>query len=223
MKGETMENILREKLYEFNHNMRIKYLTYVRTRFSLQLRKRLKNDNFSILCSNCIGGTIYNRLGKQFLSPTINLWFYQKDFLKFLQNIDYYLSLELQFIDSNRSYPVGKLDDICIYFLHYNSEEEAKSSWNRRKERINFDNLFIIMYDRDGIDEKDYEVFSRLKCVNRIIITDKPNDKYSFFKQMTKKSENDNAFLEKDKYGIRTFERQWDYVDWLNTRDNMGE
>ena len=218
-----MENILREKLYEFNHNMRIKYLTYVRTRFSLQLRKRLKNDNFSILCSNCIGGTIYNRLGKQFLSPTINLWFYQKDFLKFLQNIDYYLSLELQFIDSNRSYPVGKLDDICIYFLHYNSEEEAKSSWNRRKERINFDNLFIIMYDRDGIDEKDYEVFSRLKCVNRIIITDKPNDKYSFFKQMTKKSENDNAFLEKDKYGIRTFERQWDYVDWLNTRDNMGE
>ncbi len=203
--------------------MQIKYYSYVRTKFAIKLRKRLKNDNFSIICSNCIGGTIYNRLGKQFLSPTINLWFYQKDFLKFIQNIHYYLSLELRFIDSNRNYPVGMLDDICIYFLHYHSEEDAKTSWNRRKERINFDNLFIIMYDRDGIDEEDYKVFARLKCVNKIILSDKTNDKYPFVKQMTKENDNDTVYLEKDKYGIRSFEKQWDYVDWLNIRDNIGE
>ena len=81
--------IIKEKLYEVKHNMQIKYYSYVRTKFAIKLRKRLKNDNFSIICSNCIGGTIYNRLGKQFLSPTINLWFYQKDFLKFIQNIHY--------------------------------------------------------------------------------------------------------------------------------------
>lgn len=215
--------IIKEKLYEVKHNIYINYYTYVRTRFAIKLRKRLKNENFSILCSNCIGGTIYNRLGKQFLSPTINLWFYQKDFLKFIQNIHYYLSLELRFIDSNRNYPVGMLDDICIYFLHYNSEEEAKTSWNRRKERINFDNLFIIMYDRDGIDEEDFKSFSRLKCVNRIILSDRANEKYPFVKQMTKENETDNVYLEKDKYGIRSFERQWDYVDWLNKRDSIGE
>ena len=218
-----MAYILREQLYEYKHNIRIKYYTHVRTRFAVKLRKRLKNDNFSILCSNCIGGTIYNRLGKQFLSPTINLWFYQKDFLKFIQNIHYYLSLELRFIKSNRNYPVGMLDDICIYFLHYNSEEEAKTSWNRRKERINFDNLFIIMYDRDGIDEEDYEVFARLKFVNRIMLSDKANYNYPFVKQMTKENDNDTVYLDKDKYGIRSFEKQWNYVDWLNKRDNIGE
>ena len=115
------------------------------------------------------------------------------------------------------------LDDICIYFLHYHSEEDAKTSWNRRKERINFDNLFIIMYDRDGIDEEDYKVFARLKCVNKIILSDKTNDKYPFVKQMTKENDNDTVYLEKDKYGIRSFEKQWDYVDWLNIRDNIGE
>ena len=38
------------------------------------LRTKLKNKDFSIICSNCIGGIIYNRLGQKFLSPTINLW-----------------------------------------------------------------------------------------------------------------------------------------------------
>lgn len=37
-------------------------------RISKRFRKRLTNDQFTILSSNCIGGVIYHRLGKQFLS-----------------------------------------------------------------------------------------------------------------------------------------------------------
>jgi len=60
-------------------------------------RNRLVADNFSIICSNCIGGTIYNRLGKEFLSPTINMYFTQRDFIKFAVNLEYYLNHKLQF------------------------------------------------------------------------------------------------------------------------------
>ena len=214
MKNEIYR--IKEKLYDFKHSLRKKYYDYVRERYTLKARKRLKNDNFSILCSNCIGGTIYNRLGKQFLSPTINLWFYQKDFLRFIQNIHYYLSLDLKFIETERNYPVAVLDDIYIFFLHYTTNEEAELAWNRRKKRINFDNLYIIMYDRDGMDEKDYDNFSQLQSKNKIILSDHDNKSYPFILKLTSKSNDDGVFLEKDKCGIRTFERQWDYVDWLN-------
>lgn len=61
-------------------------LSYLRTKrfiskYEKSLQKRLKNDNFTILASNCAAGIIYNRLGKQFLSPTINMWFKQGDFI----------------------------------------------------------------------------------------------------------------------------------------------
>ena len=47
------------------------------------LRKRLKNHDFTLLAPTCIAGVMYHELGMPFLSPTINLWMYDKDFVKF--------------------------------------------------------------------------------------------------------------------------------------------
>lgn len=113
-------------------------------------RARLKVDDFSIICSSCIGGTIYNRLGKKFLSPTINMFFTQRDFIKFAINLRYYISLDLDFIETDKPYPVAMLDDITLHFNHSKTCEEAANDWNRRKNRINFDNIYIIFYYRDG-------------------------------------------------------------------------
>lgn len=55
-------------------------------------KQKLKNENFTILASECAGGVIYHKLGLKFLSPTINLWFKPSDFLKFLNNLEYYLN-----------------------------------------------------------------------------------------------------------------------------------
>lgn len=67
-------------------------------------------------------------------------------FIKFLRNIPKYLQTELTFCkEDNLSYPVGKLDDIKIYFQHYHSEQEAKQKWEERCKRINFENLFILL------------------------------------------------------------------------------
>lgn len=55
----------------------------------------LRNHDFTIISSNCVGGIIYHELGERFLSPTINLWFEPNDFLKFASNFDFYLSQDL--------------------------------------------------------------------------------------------------------------------------------
>lgn len=105
-------------------------------------RARLKNEDFTILCSTCLGGVIYHRLGKQFLSPTINLWMTQRDFIEFACNLKHYVSLKLNFIESNEETPVAMLGDIIIHFNHADSEEQAEQEWLRRKARINYDNIY---------------------------------------------------------------------------------
>lgn len=58
----------------------------------LSLRKRLKNNEFSIISNDCTGGVIYHDLGLRFTSPTINLFFEPyEDYLYFLSNIKDYL------------------------------------------------------------------------------------------------------------------------------------
>ena len=122
-------------------------------------RLRLKNKDFTILCNNCIGGLIYHKHHLPFLSPTINMQMSPYDFIKFCANLSRYLDIELEEVTDCDdkwfrsigggaiNFPVAHLDDILIYFQHYHSFAEAKEAWNRRKARINFDNIFIVLLD----------------------------------------------------------------------------
>ena len=131
------------------------------------LRIRLKNRNFSIIASNCNGGFILSDLGIKFNTPTINLFFYPEDFLNFVSNLKENLKHEL--IDN----PVGSINGIKIYFMHYKSFEDAKEKWNIRKERINYNNLLIMFTDRDGCTYEQIKRFNELPYDNKIIFTNK--------------------------------------------------
>lgn len=181
------------------------------------MRSRLKNKDFSILCSNCIGGIIYHRLGLQFRSPTVNLWMHQRDFLKFAYNIRKYSATELQFIHTDCGYPVARLDDITVYFNHHKDEEHARTDWNRRMKRIHYDNLFLIMYDREDITEEDILNLGSIPCRGRLVISDKKYPHISYVKTMKPgKHLFGNQCTDKDWFGLRTFEKHFDYVKWLN-------
>lgn len=69
----------------------------------------------------------------QFRSPTVNLYFTHSDFLLFLQHIHYYLTLPVEKVDSDMDYPVGALKGVYgtirLYFMHYDSFEDAKEKW----------------------------------------------------------------------------------------------
>lgn len=191
---------------------------YIST-YERRLIRRLKNRNFSIVCSNCVGGFIYHRLHQQFLSPTINCWMNQLDFIKFVKNIHYYIGLELIFVESDKPYPVAALDDIHVFFNHSNNESEARRDWEKRKTRINYENLYVILYDnKEGITKKDIYSLRELKCKNLMVFSYSEYPDLDYVCTMPKPVTGglSELYFDTDKYGIRTYEKYFDFVDWLN-------
>lgn len=185
--------------------------------YEKDVQNRLKNKDFTILCSNCIGGVIYHRLGQQFQSPTVNLWLHQRDFLKLAENLSDYIKEELIFVESEYDHPVAQLKDILIYFNHSRSEDEARNDWNRRKERINYENLFLIMYDREALTEKDFQRFEAIPCKGRVILSDRERPDFDCVVTIKpSRRPMGQQFLDRDWFGLRTFEKQFDNVKWLN-------
>lgn len=125
-------------------------------------RRKVDVKDISIISMNCIGGIVYHDCHQEFLSPTINLFFLPSDFIKFVSNLEYYLSLTPN-IKMGDDYPIGQIDDIKIFFMHYTSCEDALEKWEKRKKRVNYDKIFIIMVERDGFSKEDFENFKKLK------------------------------------------------------------
>ena len=132
-------------------------------------RQRLLNHNMSVIASNCAGAFILHDLGQKFNSPFVNLYLEPADFIKYLTDIEHYRQAKLRFLQNERHYPVAMLDDIRIYFMHYHSEQEAAAKWYERSARLNSDNLFIIMTDRDGCTYQDLLNFDRLPEIRQIL------------------------------------------------------
>lgn len=139
--------------------------------FLLSCRNRILSSIFrmtvdlssiSFISMNCIGGIMYIDGKTQFMSPTVGLYFLPDDFIKFVNNLDYYLS-QVPVVTMGEKFPVGKIDDITINFMHYETPEEALNKWERRKRRINKDNIFILMVERDGFLDEHFESFKKIK------------------------------------------------------------
>ena len=99
--------------------------------FSEFPRSKLKNKDFSIICNNCIAGGIYHKLGLQYSTPTVGLFFYPRTTLNFSRTLNTYLKQPLKFRETSDSspskrarktkrYPIGVLgDEVEIQFMHY--------------------------------------------------------------------------------------------------------
>lgn len=135
---------------------------------------RCFNNNLTptIISNNCWCGGIYEDLGLEYMSPTVGLYLNAPCYIKFISNLRYYIDLDLKFTHISRyngrcEYPIGLLDDIEIHFLHYKSEKDAYDKWNRRKQRINYDNLFIKFCDNDYCTDEHVIAFSKLNYKKR--------------------------------------------------------
>ncbi|MBE6584038.1 MAG: DUF1919 domain-containing protein [Ruminococcaceae bacterium] len=145
-----------------------------------KMKKQPKNENFSIIASDCFGTFVYHSLGLQFLSPTINLFFSKKDFWTFVNDLEGFFAAELYEVkDHGQPYPIGKLEhdgkSIQINFMHYKTFEEAKEKWNERKQRVNFSNLYIVQIIAAGVNQDDIDNFEKIPYKNKLLIT-KEND-----------------------------------------------
>lgn len=150
----------------------------------------LKNKKFTIISNNCWGGCCYDIFGLKYLSPTIGLFFMSSDYIKFVSSIEEYLSKPLIQIFKNQSKHydyikdkltddcvIGLLGDIEIFFLHYSSFDAAKQKFEKRKLRIDYDNILIKYSDQNLFSYKDFEKFENIKFKNKLFITTNKNIK----------------------------------------------
>ncbi len=191
-----------------------------RKKYNEKIRKRLINKNFSLIASNCNGGCILHDLGVRFNSPFVDVWMYPKDFLKICHDLKRYMEKELVFIkEEGLSYPVGLLDDVKVYFQHYDTENEALEKWNERKKRIDYGNIFFLFTDRDGCGIDELGEFDKLPYENKAVFVHK---KYSDIKSAAYIP----GFEEKEAVGFCmdytnffTYKRYYDefvFVKWFN-------
>lgn len=185
-------------------------------------RRRLKNKEFSIISNNCWGGRVYQDLGIAYRTPFVGLFLYAPCYIKLLKNLEYYMGLQLNFVNHSKymeanevreenPYPIGTLDDIEIHFLHYKNQQEAIEKWNRRTARINWGNIFIKFSDRDLCTEGLLIEFDNLNHENKICFTAKEYKNLKsniWFYGYKNASFVDNELTEYKKY--------FDVVDWLN-------
>jgi len=138
------------------------YYNWRRRILSRVVKNWINLSDISIISMNCIGGVLYHDCRMQFLSPTINLFFTATDFIKFVNCLEYYLSLT-PIVTMGDDYPIGRLDDIHVYFMHFDSVENALKKWEERKKRVKFDRIFVIMVEQNGFSESEYAGFLKIK------------------------------------------------------------
>ena len=80
-----------------------KFLLLLNKFNSKKRNKKFKTTDFSIISNNCYAGIVYQHYGLKYNTPTIGLYFYSKEYIKFLKNFDYYIKQELKFIKASDS------------------------------------------------------------------------------------------------------------------------
>ncbi|MBX2886098.1 MAG: DUF1919 domain-containing protein [Granulosicoccus sp.] len=145
--------------------------------------RQIRRRDFCIIASNCTGSLPYRFLKLPYNTPTVNLFFYAPDFIRFVQRLDHYLAQPLRFTpiskfpdnaavhEAHGNYPIGRLDDIEVHFMHYINESEAEEKWNRRKLRINRDNLVIAFTDKDLCTPELLADFDNLPYPRKFVLT----------------------------------------------------
>lgn len=158
--------------------------------YSIYTKSILNRCEFTLICNNCYAGHVYEVLNKQYNTPTIGLYFFAEDYIKFITNFDSYLNEELKFIKESRykechaehiksNYPIGILsNNLEIHFLHYKNELDAFEKWERRKKRIIKDRVIFIMNDQNRF------------CDNLMIKFDEINAPKIFFSSKARQGKN---------------------------------
>ncbi len=138
--------------YSIERDRMIPYRVLQIPNLSFDKYYQLKKSRISIVSNNCWGGIIYRTLGLECLSPFKNLFLKDEDYLKMIQDIKSYMSIEPigkrceTDPHSAKVYPVLEIGDIEIHCNHAENFEMAINDWNRRKSKINYSNLYVEMY-----------------------------------------------------------------------------
>lgn len=201
----------------------------LRTIHNIILRRKLQNSDFSIISNNCVGGCVLHDLKQKFNSPTVNVAIPFPDYIKFLSDIKHFIYADFEDvtgdgkgIDTLLHVPKGLLGgEIVVYFVHYKSFEEGVAAWKRRTARINWDNLYVVLVERDGCTLSDVKAFDAMSFKHKVALVHK---KYEGVESgfLISGYEDNNEVGNITIYTHRGYHREYDKFPWikfLNTKD----
>lgn len=182
-----------------------------------KMRRGIVNRNPTLLCPNCIGGTLFHDLGFQFCSPTINLMMFQREFVRFVMNLDDYLRKDFVPCECEGYVcPCAMLGDVTVHFTHYKSFEEGVIAWKRRCARIDKDNMFVLCSERDGLTRDDMLELGKLKVRGLLVFTENSYPDIPYAMQITGMPVNNilerTSWITRD----RRYNSLFDFVGWFN-------
>lgn len=217
IRRESPPNLARRTLLALRKAVSYKY----RAKLNAQMREVLKDTRpFTIFSNNCLGGVIYSDAGHQFTSPLINTAMDGDDFLKFVSDPHHYLNHEMEFITwPGRNFPIARIDDIEVNFVHYKTPEECVEKWKKRAERIVWDNIFIVATNHDGMNHDDcMERFDKLPYKNKIMFVSREYPQYDWailIKQFKNRFQCRVTVAFADMKGHRYYETAFDVAEWI--------
>lgn len=200
--------------------------TWRRARYHRHLLEQLKNLHPSLLANNCNATFLMHDMGLRYLTPTVNLFIPPRDFIRLMSDLPRYMAQDnFVFVEKEGiTYPIGILGgDVEVHFVHYTSPEQAAAKWNERKQRINYDNLFLMLTERDGCTYEDLLAFDRLPYANKVVFTHKP---YPEIKSavciqgcldLANPQEVGYLYEWKNRFSLKRWLDDFDYVSWLNS------
>ena len=187
-------------------------------------QRQLKNDTFTIISNDCWGAEAYRHFGLAYRTPFVGLFVMAPCFIKLLKDLPFYMNTELTFVkqskyeernidrhNKNKFYPIALLsNDIEIHFLHYPSDDEAYKTWNKRKQRINWDNLYI-KFDssKDGCNYELLKEFDGLPFEKKLCLS------HQKFPEITSCIQFDNWVVDGAKMYRISLEKV-NMINWLN-------
>lgn len=148
-----------------------------------------------------------------------------RDFYKLALNLDHYMSLSpTPYTDpAFPSVPSARLGDIVLHFTHYRSSEEGIAAWNQRKQRIDYDNLYVIFHDMD-LAEEEIKELKNVRCKKIVVMTSKDYGyDHCLYIPAFEGQEHVGNLLGKTLSGKWLFEKYFDFVGWVNSDDPVAQ
>ena len=194
------------------------------------LQNQIHDHEISIFSNDCWGAEIYKHLQVPYQTPFVGLMIMAPCYIKLLKRPRHYLERSpMEFVTvsqyetyhnftQHKNYPLARIDDIEIHFLHYETPEEAQSKWSRRVERINWDKLFV-KFDLG----KDYATPGLLEQFLQL-----PYDRKLVLGPSNSIPENNSSYVAISNYsgdGTLNFYsciKHFDIVRWLNSGEVLA-
>ena len=134
--------------------------------------------------------------------------------------MDYYLTQKLAFFKHPEyDFPCAHLGDITLHFTHYHTEEEAAQKWAERSARIDRDNLFVFLEERDGLTREDILRLGSIHARGLVVFTANTYPDIPYALQIPKYASDGEVgdILAKSYWDdSREYEIYFDFVKWFN-------